>query len=173
MQKAGNLMTRRLITVGAEDSLRKAYQIMQDRRIRHLPVVDRTSEVIGLISDRDLQRAMRPASTEELFAGKEIEFNDRYRVIDFMSWPLVAVPEDTEVDQITTEMIEKKISAILVLDHHEQIKGIVTTEDLLKFLLRTLKGEPRKAMRLIDAVPHLVFDESYWESKSSLKQVAQ
>lgn len=159
-------MSRKLVTVECEDSLRKAYQVMQDRKIRHLPVTERAGEIIGIISDRDLFRAMKPTSTEEAFSGKEIEFNDRYRVIDFMSWPIISVSEDTRVDQIVAEMLEKKISAILVLDHREEVKGILTTEDLMKFLLRLLSGNESKPIRLKEAVPHLVFSDSYWDARA-------
>lgn len=39
---AAELMTRKLVTVRLEDSLRKCYQLMRDKGIRHLPVVDGT-----------------------------------------------------------------------------------------------------------------------------------
>ena len=51
-----DLMTSNVITVGPEDHLLTVQELMWDNDIRHLPVVDVDSEVLGLISHRDLIR---------------------------------------------------------------------------------------------------------------------
>jgi CBS domain-containing protein len=61
-------MTRRdLITVGSKTDITEAAELMVDRNIRHLPVVDRT-RVVGLVSIRDLTKW----AAEELAGGHEM-----------------------------------------------------------------------------------------------------
>jgi CBS domain-containing protein len=52
------IMSSPVVTVGPEDGVRHCMQVMTDRRIRHLPVVDNTGSMIGMISIGDLVRAV-------------------------------------------------------------------------------------------------------------------
>ena len=52
------IMSSPVVTVGPEDGVRHCMQLMTDRRIRHLPVVDNTGSMIGMISIGDLVRAV-------------------------------------------------------------------------------------------------------------------
>ncbi len=54
--KVGRRMTREVVTVEREASLRRARRIMENRRIRHLPVVDK-DRLVGIITDRDIRLA--------------------------------------------------------------------------------------------------------------------
>lgn len=51
------LMTRELVTAHPETSLNEAMGLMTDRRIRHLPVLDGTGALVGLVSIGDLVKA--------------------------------------------------------------------------------------------------------------------
>jgi CBS domain-containing protein len=52
------IMSSPVVTVGPEDGVRHCMQVMTDRRIRHLPVVDNTGAMLGMISIGDLVRAV-------------------------------------------------------------------------------------------------------------------
>jgi len=52
------IMSSPVVTVGPEDGVRHCMQLMTDRRIRHLPVVDGTGSMIGMVSIGDLVRAV-------------------------------------------------------------------------------------------------------------------
>jgi CBS domain-containing protein len=52
------IMSSPVVTVGPEDGVRHCMQLMTDRRIRHLPVVDQGGSMIGMISIGDLVRAV-------------------------------------------------------------------------------------------------------------------
>lgn len=49
-----DVMTSDVVTVGSDLSVREAAQIMFDKWFRHLPVVDTSGEVVGIVSLRDL-----------------------------------------------------------------------------------------------------------------------
>jgi CBS domain-containing protein len=52
------IMSSPVVTVGPEDGVRHCMQVMTDRRIRHLPVVDNAGAMLGMISIGDLVRAV-------------------------------------------------------------------------------------------------------------------
>ena len=141
---AADWMSRHLVTVECGDSLRKCYQLMQERGIRHLPVTDGRGSIIGILSDRDLQRAMvRKSKAPDLVRDDaSYEFEEKATAQDFMSWPVQAVSDDTPIQTVAARMLHEKISAVLVKNERGQIHGILTTDDLLKLLLALLERSP-------------------------------
>jgi acetoin utilization protein AcuB len=141
---AGDWMSKHLITVEVGDSLLKCYQVMQERGIRHLPVTDGRGSIIGILSDRDLQRAMvRVSSGPELIRDdSSYVFEEGKTAQDFMSWPVQTVEDDTPIQRVASRMLKEKVSAFLVKNGHGQIHGILTTDDLLRLLISLLGRTP-------------------------------
>ena len=138
-----DIMSSHLLTIRLDDSVRKAYEMMKERRIRHLPVCDEARQIIGIISDRDLQRAMKPKQLTVMSnLDDDIEFDPSHQVKDFMSWPVNCVAYDIEIAAAVRRMLNQKISALLVVDGHQKPIGIVTTEDMLKLLAELLEKGP-------------------------------
>ncbi len=137
---AAETMTRKIQTVKMDDSIRTAFQVMQDYRIRHLPVRDPQGKIVGILSDRDVTKA---AQISQVGIDTEIHFNNDDRVKDFMSWPVETVTVRENVIRIAERMIEEKKSCFLVSgDIGHEPQGIITSEDLLKTLVDLCKKEP-------------------------------
>jgi CBS-domain-containing membrane protein len=151
-----DIMSHKLQTVQMDDSLIKAYQIMQDKKIRHLPVMDDKGQCVGILSDRDIQRSMK---TKKSGIEIESEISHKFKVQDFMSWPAATICESTDVSELAQKMLHDKISAYLVTQaNSRRVKGIVTTDDLIKLLVKLLTKEPsRPKLSLGD-----IHDESFW-----------
>lgn len=54
----GELMSSPLITINPNNSIKDAIEIMQQKDIRRLPVVDNKGKMVGIITDKDVFRAM-------------------------------------------------------------------------------------------------------------------
>ncbi|MBU6152941.1 MAG: CBS domain-containing protein [Bdellovibrionales bacterium] len=129
MKTLEQLMTKHPLTIAENDSLQKASDLMLQRRIRHLPVTDSKGDVIGILSDRDIQRAMVVRSVA---GGTEIVLSPHRKVREFMSWPPHTVDLSTPITQVLQILIKEKISALLVESELSgKIRGIITSEDLL------------------------------------------
>lgn len=133
------LMTKNLITVPLNTSLQEASLIMKMRNIRHLPVVDENDGIVGIFSSKDFP----------LMTGY-----DEMTVEFLMSSPAIYVNQNSSIKDTIYKMLENKISSVLVADDSDDAVGIITSEDLLKYLLAHLENEPVEAKsylnRLLD-----------------------
>ncbi len=136
MTEARSLMTKTIIKVKPEMPIQLAYDEMKENQIRHLPVVNQFGKLVGMLSDRDIQRAIHVKAINEI--EQEMTFNPHDTVEDFMNWPVQTIDENTSIEEVVKMMIELKFSAFVVSSANEYIKGIITTDDLLKYLLELL-----------------------------------
>jgi CBS domain-containing protein len=136
---ASGWMSKGLSRVHADSSLTQCYELMQEKRIRHLPVVDVAGNVLGILSDRDLQRALKRASTRMGPDEGCYEFEEGATAQEYMSWPVQTVDDSTPLQEVARLMLKQKISALLVRNTEGgYIDGILTTDDLLKALVAVL-----------------------------------
>ncbi len=141
-----------LVVVNWLDSLDRAYALMLDRGVRHLPVADDDGEIVGIVSDRDFFRAMMVDQPD--FASGYVarpEFSPMHTVRDFMSWPVTSIDEKRAVADAARLMLDRKISALLVTRGGDEIVGIVTTEDMLRALLNVAESPARRALDGVEA----------------------
>ena len=157
--KIEEIMSTALATVKSTDGLLESYIKMKENKIRHLPVKDSHGDVIGIISDRDFQRARQSVPSN---SGNDVDFSAGSLVRDYMCSEVKSVPFDTELITVVREMIDSKISAVLITSEDKTI-GIVTHEDLLKVLADSLYPVEDKVVGKI----------KNWLSKTPIGEVAR
>ena len=126
MTSVKTIMSKKLKTISAGSTLQDAYAIMQESRIRHLPVLNEIGEISGILTYKDL------------IADKSILLMP---VEYFMSFPVEQIHESTSLKSAALKMLEKKMSSLLITDDGEEVIGIVTTDDLLWHLASHLQTE--------------------------------
>jgi CBS domain-containing protein len=133
-------MTKALVTILDSETLDEAYTLMYRNKIRHLVVKNKRGEVVGVLSDRDVQRAMQSKISESFgFKLESVKFEEGSRVLDYMSWPVKTFTTDTDIKIVIQKMLSEKVSAFLISTASEsEIVGIVTTDDFLHLLMRLL-----------------------------------
>lgn len=142
MDKISTLVTKKIITVHADEKIAFAAELMREHNIRHLPVKDSLNRWVGILSDRDVLRAVIPVDVSE--NEGTFQHNDEHLVRYFMSWPIRSVSMNDTVDYIAKLMINEKISCFLVVDVFSmEPEGIITTEDLMKYLLKASQKLPQ------------------------------
>ena len=139
--------TKDLMHVGVhsilpDDSLLSAYLTMNSKGIRHLPVIDNNKKLIGILSDRDVARAMVTKVVTNF--QQEINLPSHLKVSEFMSWPVFTATENTPLKNVTETMIKEKISAIVIENDRGYVTGIVTSNDLLAYLCQLLGQNDNK-----------------------------
>lgn len=149
-------LKEKIFTIREDDSMLEAYKLMFDHKIRHLLVVDRKGELAGMVSDRDVQRAMVVDRMDS--ETETIVLSNQRKVSDFMSAPVAYVTEDVRILKVIELMLERKISAVAVYNKAGELGGIVTTDDLLKCYKELLIREDEVAnMPLSYFLPNMLF----------------
>jgi len=151
--KVDRIMSKNLVTAHWTEELNSAYNKMRRLGVRHLPVVADQGEIIGIISDRDFQRAMTYDESQPSYCLKA-EFANNSLVRDFMSQPVVTVNDHMDVKTVAHLMIEKKISAVLVINRLNRAIGIVTHEDLLKMLVGILDQQDESVFEELEGIAY-------------------
>jgi CBS domain-containing protein len=128
---ANHVMSSDLILTYSSEDLESAYQKITLNKIRHLPVLDSSGQLIGIISDRDFKRAMLVQT--RLTSHHISQFELGAVVADYMTSPAETVEAKTSLLEVTRKMIELKISALMVVSGSNLV-GILSHEDLLSVL---------------------------------------
>lgn len=140
-----DIMSTEVLTVGPGTTLPEAIRLARARGVRHLPVLDR-DELVGIVSDRDLKRAMAsPATSLEVH---ELHYLlDRLTVGEIMTRGVITVDPDVPVEDAASLLLQEKISALPVTEGGRLV-GIVTETDLLRLLVRAFR--PREPSTRIE-----------------------
>lgn len=115
-----DLMTTNLMTLPAKGTIGQADAEMKLGEVRHIPVVDEKGHLVGIVSNRDVFKALGRTNR-----GKAIP------VWEVMKRDVVTVRPGTPAHEAVELMLEKKIGALPVIGDGEQLVGIVTETDFL------------------------------------------
>lgn len=130
--KVAQLMTKKLITVRPMDSVEEAVKLLRQRGVRHLLVMDK-SRLVGIISDRDIKRALDPQKTKKrvMSVGGLYFLIEPILVEEIMTrGPKTISPDDTAQDAALV-MLANRFGALPVVRGSKPV-GIITETDLLR-----------------------------------------
>jgi acetoin utilization protein AcuB len=126
-----SIMTRKLITVGMDDSVRTVQRLFDVHGFHHLLVVER-SRLIGVISDRDLLKNLSPFIGSKMERVEDAHLLER-RVHQIMRRRPVTVTPDADACDAAQVMLEHKVSCLpVVAVGSERPVGILTWRDILR-----------------------------------------
>lgn len=131
-------MQRTVITIDREASLRRARRVMENHRIRHLPVVE-GRRLVGILTDRDIRQAA-PSSAGTLTSRERDEFMDYLRVGQVMTRRIISVTPVTSIGEAARLVLRYRIGCLPVLEERLLV-GILTSSDLLEVLASILREE--------------------------------
>lgn len=129
--KVRDLMTEVVLSVHPDDPVEKVYDLMNERGIRHLTVVDRDGDLVGLVSYRDLLRHSALERAEvPVFLMREIL--RRTTVAEVMTSEVETADPDMSVSEAAQVMFENKFGCLPVLESSVLV-GILTESDFVRF----------------------------------------
>jgi CBS domain-containing protein len=125
-----DLMTREVATLGRNETLRTADDVMRLGRIRHLPVVDDDGLLAGIVSQRDLFHGglLRALGYGSHARGQAL---DSLVVKEAMTTDVVTTTPETELREAAKTMLDRKIGCLVVVEG-QKIVGILTEADFVK-----------------------------------------
>jgi CBS domain-containing protein len=126
-----DIMTSEVSTLGRNDSLQLAKDIMTLGRVRHFPVLD-DGKVVGVVSQRDLYKASL-GSVMKYGEKAQRAFLEGIAIKEIMSDPPITIAPHASVQEAARLMMEKKVGCLVVLEGPKLV-GIITETDMLKLV---------------------------------------
>jgi CBS domain-containing protein len=153
--KVSDVMTRRVISVPPEETIRHAIRLMLENRVSGLPVIDDKGELVGIVSEGDFLR--RPEIGTErrksrwlaAFLGPGKPANDYVhshglKVKEVMTCKPVMVQEDTPLDQVVHLMESHNIKRLPVV-RGRKVVGVVSRANLMRALASIYRSAPKSS----------------------------
>jgi CBS domain-containing protein len=122
MKRCKDVMTKNPIGCLPDDSVVKAAQLMKDRDIGSVPVVENeeSGKLVGIVTDRDL-------ALEIVAEGRDPQTT---KVEDVMSYNVVTCRAEDNLQEVMDVMTEYQLRRMPVVDHDDRIIGIITQADV-------------------------------------------
>jgi CBS domain-containing protein len=145
--KAKEIMSRQVITVTAETSVRDIARLLSGHGIRAVPVVDESGRlVIGIVAEGDLVGRLRRlpvAQPLDLLTGalglaEARELSDQIdkiaatRAKDIMTSRVITVSEDADLSEVANLLVERRINQLPVLNSRRELVGIISRADIVR-----------------------------------------
>jgi CBS domain-containing protein len=128
-----DLMTAGVVTLGRNDKLVAAEDLMRLGRIRHLPVLDEDGRLAGIVSQRDL---FHSGLIKALGYGVHAQERALATVLvkEAMTTQVVTTAPDTPLRDAARTMLERKIGCLVVVDAGK-VAGILAESDFVKLAI--------------------------------------
>ncbi|MEV7629763.1 CBS domain-containing protein [Actinoplanes sp. NPDC089786] len=137
-----DVMTKAVVSVPPDAPYRAVVDILMEKRVSAVPVVDDFHRVAGVVSEADLLRKIEYAGDEEprMFEGRRRRADrtkaKARRARDLMSSPAITAQQQTTIAAAARLMDGEGVKRLPVVDDAGRLVGIVTRGDLLKVHLR-------------------------------------
>ena len=125
-------MTSSPHSIGKEQSIQKADEMMRKLGIRHLPILE-GGKLIGLVSDRDIKM---------IEGFKDVDAK-KLKLADMSITDVFTVSPSTPLDEVCATMAENKYGSAVVMDN-EHLVGIFTWVDALRAMTDLLNTRLKK-----------------------------
>jgi len=140
-RRAAEVMTAPAITVAADRPLTEAVELMLSRRVKRLPVVDRSGCLTGMLSRLDIFRTvMREAPDWNSFRAQKIEVDHLKRVGDILRRDTQTVSAETPLDEVVRMIDRNDLQRVAVLDARGKLLGLISDRDLLRYFKPQQEG---------------------------------
>lgn len=132
------IMTTKLVTLTTKDDLVTAERLFKKHHIRHIPVVEGSS-ILGILSYTDLLRISFADAVDEHEEFVDTIVYNMFTIPQVMVNDVMSVASDTSIKAVARFLSKKEFHALPVVDNGK-IVGIVTTTDLINYLLECIES---------------------------------
>lgn len=141
------IMTSDVVAVRPDELVVDAAELMEERGLRRLPVLDEEGLLVGIVTDSDIREAETAGSV--LISYEPEADADWLTVSDIMTTDVVTIGPDATVGQLAEILIENKVGGVPVVEPDPQypkrlhVTGIVTETDIFIMIANAWAAESR------------------------------
>lgn len=137
MLTIAEIMTPQPYTLGPDDTLALARELMAEHHIRHIPIVDSGSNLVGVVSQRDILAAGGAAKIAAR-ASTATSKQEQLTLASVMTSPAQSVTEDTSLRGSAMYLHKHKLGCLPVVRDQELV-GIITDADFVVIAIHLLE----------------------------------
>jgi len=129
-----HIMADELVVLHLNDGLSEAEKLFKKHRVRHLPVVS-GAKIVGILSMTDLARISFVDSYDPHDFTIDTSVYSLFTLEQIMVRNPTCIPDTAIIKEVIEIFLDAYFHALPVVDEHNNLQGIVTTTDLIKYLL--------------------------------------
>jgi len=129
-----SIMTTNLITLNVKDGLDEAEHLFKKYKIRHIPVIEK-DKIIGMLSLNDILRISFADGAYREEENISSSIYEMFTIRQLMIGNLETVSPDTTIKEVAELLVKREFHSLPVVENGT-LKGMVTTTDLIKYLLK-------------------------------------
>ncbi len=136
------IMTKEVISVKPQDNAKVALDILLNKRISGLPVIDAQGVLVGMFTEKDVLGYILPSYLERVgrfvyeenpkIIKKKFKDLENLSVSQLMRKDVVTINEDAALCEVARLMLTQKVRRFPVLNKEKKVIGIVAREDIVK-----------------------------------------
>jgi CBS domain-containing protein len=132
-----DVMTTDVATLQPNATLAQARELMEAKRIRQIPVVDKEMKLLGIISKRDIYAASVSNLSENYERSRNL-LEGRLQVSEIMTKDVETVTADETLAAAAIKLQEMRVGALPVIDGGKLV-GIISSSDFLGIAVMLLE----------------------------------
>lgn len=147
--RVAELMSSKVFTVEPHDLIDRVFFLIHYEKIRHLPVVEK-GKLIGIVSDRDLYKALGPKSNSNVLETNKDNTQLHVvsqKVVHIMHRSVYTVAPDTSASEAAAIMVEHRIGALPVVEK-DKLVGILSATDILRVFAKLEHAREEREKRI-------------------------
>jgi acetoin utilization protein AcuB len=146
-------MTHDPVTITTDTSLKEALELIRSKPFRHLPVVDESGKLVGIVTEKSLVYASPiPTTTLSVF---EVDYAlSRTKVGQVIQGSVVTVGPDLPIEEAARVMVDHRIGCLPVVEE-DRLVGIISDTDIFRVFVEGLGGG-HPSLRITVVVPERV-----------------
>lgn len=117
------IMSSPVFTLSAEETLSSVKAIFARKKFRHIPIVNSEDTLLGIISERDILRALAE------------DINSDTNIKELMNMRVLTTISDATIRESAKVMINERIGCLPVLSSNQKLIGIITRSDILRLII--------------------------------------
>lgn len=160
------------VCVGPDSPASRALELMAERGIRHLPVVDSEHRVVGVLSQNDLRAAIPFLRDLEQVSPAERARLEPMVVGDLMSYAPETIRLDEPLERAARRLAERHLGCLPVVDPAGKLLGIFTETDALRALVASISAHGEVPGGELEALVEELRRER-WRLRRQLERRAQ
>lgn len=133
-EPVSHIMTSHVHTVNVTNKLQDAKQLMEKHHIRHIPVVS-GEKLTGIMSLTDIERISFGSDLGGNKDNVDLAIFDMLTIDQVMKHEVRTVTPETPIKEVAEQLAVEEFHALPVVNDNNELQGIVTTTDLVKYLI--------------------------------------